>query len=236
MMRSIYDKYSRQIMLPEFGEEGQQRLSNAKVLIVGLGGLGTPVALYLAGAGVGRIGLCDPDYVSLSNLQRQVLYIQAQTGMPKVLCARNELRKLNHDVEFEIYSYGLTQENAKEIISQYDLVIDCTDNFETRYLIDDTCHATGIPWVHGAISEFAGEVSVMNHGERPRRLSDLYPDRESLISLPRETMGVIGAVPGVIGSIEACEAIKLIVGLGSSLSGKLFTIDLLTLQTNIIDY
>lgn len=235
-MRNIYDKYSRQTMLPEFGEEGQLRLFNAKVLIVGLGGLGTPVALYLTGAGVGKIGLCDPDYVSLSNLQRQVLYIHAQIDMPKTLCARNELRKLNHDVGFDIHYDGLTEKNAMEIISQYDLVIDCTDNFETRYLIDDTCHAAGIPWVHGAISEFAGEVSVMNHGENPRRFIDLYPDREALLSEPKKTTGVIGAVPGVIGSIQASEAIKLIVGLGPTLSGKLFTIDLMTLQTNLIDY
>ncbi len=207
-------RYSRQTMLAEIGEEGQRRLLASSVLIVGLGGLGAAVATYLTGAGVGRIGLCDPDRVSLSNLQRQVLYTEQQIGMPKV---------------------GLTEENGETLAAGYDLLVDCTDNFATRYLIDDICHRLGKPWVYGSIGEFRGQVAVMNH-LNGRRYADLYPDREALCALPHKTAGVIGAVPGVIGAMEASEALKLLAGFGNPLDGKLFSIDLLTLSTLIIEF
>lgn len=228
-------RYSRQRMLAEIGDEGQRRLGAASVLIVGLGGLGAPAATYLAGAGVGRIGLADNDVVSLSNLQRQVLYAEAEVGSPKTSAARNRLAAINGDVTFEIHPDGLTAENARSLIGGYDLVVDCCDNFATRYLLDDVCAETGRPWVYGSIGEFHGQVSVFNHA-RGRRYRELYPDREALCALPRAAAGVLGAVPGVIGALEASEAIKILAGFGTVAEGRLFTIDLLTLETSLIEF
>lgn len=228
------ERYSRQIMLPEIGEAGQRKLAEASVLIIGVGGLGSAVATYLTGAGVGRIGLMDHDTVSLSNLQRQVLYTEATVGLPKVTIAAERLKSQSSATRFDLYPEGLTPENGIGIISKYDIVIDCTDNYATRFLIDDTCSETGKPWVHGAIGAFRGQVSVFNY-LRKCRYSDLYPDRETLCALPRGVNGVIGAVPGIIGTIQAAEAIKLIAGFGELLDGRLFTIDIKTLKTEIID-
>lgn len=228
-------RYSRQTMLAEIGEEGQRRLLASSVLIVGLGGLGAAVATYLTGAGVGRIGLCDPDRVSLSNLQRQVLYTEQQIGMPKVEEAARRLGSQSSSTRFDLHPDGLTEENGETLAAGYDLLVDCTDNFSTRYLIDDICHRLGKPWVYGSIGEFRGQVAVMNH-LNGRRYADLYPDREALCALPHKTAGVIGAVPGVIGAMEASEALKLLAGFGNPLDGKLFSIDLLTLSTSIIEF
>ena len=228
-------RYSRQTMLAEIGEEGQRRLLASSVLIVGLGGLGAAVATYLTGAGVGRIGLCDPDRVSLSNLQRQVLYTEQQIGMPKVEEAARRLGSQSSSTRFDLHPDGLTEENGETLAAGYDLLVDCTDNFATRYLIDDICHRLGKPWVYGSIGEFRGQVAVMNH-LNSRRYADLYPDREALCALPHKTAGVIGAVPGVIGAMEASEALKLLAGFGNPLDGKLFSIDLLTLSTLIIEF
>jgi len=222
-------------MLAEIGEEGQKRLRNASVLIVGIGGLGAPVANYLTGAGIGHIGLADNDVVSLSNLQRQLLYTENQIGMPKAEAARQRLQAISTDVHFTLHPEGLTPGNAADIIDRYDLVVDCCDNFATRYLIDDTCAQLGKPWVHGSIGEFHGQVSVFNH-RNGRRYTELYPDRDALTALPRKTTGVLGAVPGVIGAIEASEAIKLIARFGTPCEGTLFTIDLLTLQTALLTF
>ena len=144
------ERYSRQTMLPQIGLEGQERLRAARVLIVGLGGLGAPVATYLAGAGVGHIALCDPDTVSLSNLQRQTLYAEADLGKPKAECALSRLRAMNSEIELTAVPEGITPENARRLVDDCELVVDCTDNFATRYLIDDTCAAAGRPWVYGA--------------------------------------------------------------------------------------
>lgn len=222
-------------MLSEIGEEGQLRLSQAKILIIGLGGLGAPVATYLIGAGVGTIGLCDPDKVSLSNLQRQTLYTTEEVGQPKVYAAVKRLHAMNPEVNFRIHPQGLTPENVGYIIRGYDLVMDCTDNFNTRFLIDDVCKTLDKAWVHGAIGEFYGQVSVMNHPACSRQLTDLFPDKDYFLSLPPAVKGVLGAVPGVVGAMQACEAIKSITGCGNLLAGKLFTINLLTLQTETID-
>lgn len=229
------ERYARQTMLPEIGPEGQRRLLDASVLIVGLGGLGSPAALYLTGAGVGRIGLADADVVSRSNLQRQVLYTEAQIGLPKVEAARERLAALSSHTCFDCYPEGLTERNARQLIGACDLVIDCCDNFPTRYLIDDTCRACGKPWVHGSIGEFYGQVGLINH-LRGRHYADLYPDREALCARPRTAAGVLGAVPGVIGTLEASEAVKLLASFGELLDGRLLTIDLRTLQTEIIAY
>lgn len=235
MTQDLTTRYSRQMMLPGFGEQAQRRLQAASVLIVGLGGLGSAVAIYLAGAGAGHIGLADPDTVSLSNLQRQVLYTTAETGQPKTACAARRLTALNPGIRLSVYPEGLTPDNATELIRQYDLVVDCTDNFPTRYLIDDTCHATGIPWVHGAIGEWHGQVTVFGHTSR-RRYTDLYPDRDTLCRLPRRTMGVTGPLPGVIGSLQASEVIKLITGTGTPLDGRILTIDINTMHTELFDF
>lgn len=229
------ERYSRQTMLPEIGQEGQERLRHSSVLIVGLGGLGCPVALYLTGAGTGRIGLCDSDVVSLSNLQRQTLYTEAQTGMPKTEAARERLTALSSTTRFDLHPYGLTAENAAEIIRGYDLVVDCCDNFATRYLIEDTCRVAGRPWVYGSISEFSGQVSTFVPGGRAT-YSDLYPDREDLAALAPARGGVIGPVPGVVGALEAAEALKVLVGFGDILDGRLLTINLNNLQFNILNF
>lgn len=228
-------RYSRQTMLPQIGPEGQQRLARSSALIIGLGGLGAPVATYLAGAGVGHIGLCDPDTVSLSNLQRQTLYTEAQVGQPKTRCAMQRLSAINSSLRYTLHPEGLTPSNAAALIGAYDLVIDCTDNFATRYLIDDVCARLGKPWVHGSIGEFHGQVTVFNH-TLGRRYTDLYPDRDALCSLPRVTAGVLGAVPGAIGAIQASEAIKILAGFGTPLESALFIIDFLTLETTTLKF
>lgn len=231
------ERYSRQIMLPEIGPQGQERISSASVLVVGLGGLGAPVAAYLTAAGVGRLGLCDADTVSLSNLQRQILYAEDQIGMSKPMAARDRLAAMSHHTVFDIHSDGLTPECAAEVIGQYDLVVDCCDNFATRYLIDDTCAALGRVWIYGAIGAFGGQVAVFGcEGEDGRtvRYRDLYPDSESLAAVPAAHAGVVGPLPGIIGAIQASEALKLIAGYGSPLCGTLFAIDTLTLNTEKI--
>lgn len=229
------ERYARQTMLPEIGPEGQRRLAASSVLLVGVGGLGSPAALYLTGAGVGRLGLADPDTVSESNLQRQVLYTESQIGRPKPAAARERLAALSSSTRFDLHPEGLTAENARELVAAYDLVVECCDNFATRYLLDEACAEVGRPWVYGSIGAFHGQVSLFN-GRTGRRYTELYPDREALCTLPRSTAGVLGTVPGVIGAIEASEAIKWIAGFGEPLEGKLFTIDLKTLQTETIEF
>ena len=227
------DRYARQTMLPEIGEEGQRRLREASVLIVGLGGLGAPVATYLTGAGVGRIGLCDSDTVSESNLQRQILYSEAQTGRPKTEAALERLKAMSSHTVFELHSGGLTPANAARIVEGYDLVADCCDNYPTRYLIDDTCRAAGKAWVYGAIGEYGGQVAVFG-GDAGLHYADIYPDRSTLCALPREVRGVLGPVPGAIGAVQAAEAIKLLTGLGHTLDGRMFVLDMRDMNSEII--
>lgn len=226
-------RYSRQLMLSEIGEEGQAKLARASVLLVGLGGLGSPVALYLTGAGIGRIGLCDNDTVSISNLQRQILYSEETEGQLKALAANKRLSELSSATKFDVWQDGLTADNAPDILSRYDLIIDCTDNHRTRYLINDTCHELGKTWIHGAIGNFDGRVSTFVASGI--RYSDLYSDNEVLINAEKATGGVIGPLPGLIGSIQAAEAIKLICGFGETLIGKILTVDLKNLQFNVFD-
>lgn len=230
-------RYDRQLILPEIGEAGQRRLQSASVLVVGVGGLGSPVSLYLAGAGVGRIGLVDDDVVSISNLQRQVLYAEEQVGRPKVLCAKARLEALNSEIEVTAYAERLTEKNAAELIAPYDIVVDGCDNFATRYLINDTCVALGKPYVYGAICELDGQVSVFNlhpGSAINRTYRDLYPLEEEMHLMPPPSKGVVGITPGLVGCVEAGEALKLICGYGEVLDGKLWTVDLRTMQTNIL--
>ena len=228
-------RYARQILLPEIGAEGQQRLLRSAVLLVGLGGLGSAVAPALVGAGVGRLGLADPDTVSESNLQRQTLYTERQIGLPKCEAARERLAALSSHTHFDLHAEGITPENARRIIADYDLVIDCCDNFPTRYLLDDACAACGKPWIHGAIGAFGGMVTVFNH-RRAKRYAELYPDREALCAREQEVQGVVGTVPAVVGALEASEALKLLAGFGEVLDGRLFTIDLKTMHTELMDF
>ena len=225
-------RYDRQMILPEIGEEGQLKLKKAKVLIVGVGGLGSPIALYLAGAGVGCIGLVDDDRVSISNLQRQVLYSENELDKPKAVCAAERLSALNSRISILPYSTRLTEENAGNIIRKYAIVVDGCDNFATRYLINDICIEQRKPYVYGAICGFEGQVSVFNYGEMKKSYRDLYPNEEEMKRMPPPPKGVIGVTPAVVGSIEATEVLKIICGFGDILAGKLWTIDLRTLQSN----
>lgn len=222
------ERYSRHILLKEIGKEGQQKLSQASVLIVGAGGLGSPIALYLTAAGVGRVGIIDDDVVSVTNLQRQILYRESQVGASKVVCARATLRDLNSETDIQTYPFRLDETNAHEIISCYDLVIDACDNFDTRYLIDRITKKLAIPYLYGSIGEFTGQVSVFNV-RGAGSYSDLFPEEEKPEkgSLP---LGVMGSVPGVIGSIQATEAIKLITGTGKPLINELLCVNLLNME------
>lgn len=220
-------------MLPEIGESGQCKLSDAKVLVIGLGGLGCPVCLYLAGAGVGHMGLCDPDTVSLSNLQRQTLYGEDLVGKPKVEAAYTRLSKLSSSTVFELFPCGINKDNASEIISAYDLVIDCCDNHATRFLINDVCTHHGKPWIHGSIGAFHGCVATFLPGHAG--YEDLYADRDELEATPPSSGGVVGAVPGIVGALEAAEAIKYICGFGDLLTDRLLIMNIKTMTFNIIE-
>ncbi|MFI3289058.1 MAG: HesA/MoeB/ThiF family protein [Rikenellaceae bacterium] len=228
------ERYSRHTMLSQIGVEGQQKLHAASVLLVGVGGLGSPIALYLTAAGVGCIGIIDGDVVSESNLQRQVLYRESEIGEAKVECAKRRLKGLNSEVKIDSYNMLFDRQCAKEIASKYDIIVDGCDNFETRYLIDEVCAELNIPYVYGSIGEFHGQVSLFNYQGGVRYI-DLYPDREALIDLPKGVSGVMGVVPGVVGSIEAAEVIKVITGCGTPLRNRLFTIDLLTMESQILE-
>lgn len=226
-------RYDRQIILPEIGQEGQTKLKNARVLIVGVGGLGSPIALYLAGAGVGTIGLVDNDEVSISNLQRQVLYTEEELGDFKAVCAAMRLTALNSEITVNPCPGRINKENAYELISEYDIVVDGCDNFATRYLINDICVKQRKPYVYGAICGFEGQVSVFNYGDTPKNYRDLYPNEEEMLHMPPPPKGVVGVTPAITGSVEATEVLKIICGFGEVLAGKLWTIDLRTWQSNI---
>lgn len=215
-------------MLADIGEKGQLLLKKAKVLIVGVGGLGSPIATYLTGAGVGTIGLIDDDCVSLSNLQRQVLYDESEVGLKKVLQAKKRLISQNSEIKINTYPFKLTKENAESIISQYDIIADGCDNFETRYLINDTCVKLNKIYVYGAIRAFDGQVSVFNY-KGGKNYRDLCPNEKELLTMTPPTKGVIGVTPGIVGTLEANEIIKIICDFGEILKNKLLLIDLKTI-------
>ena len=227
------ERYNRQIMLPGIGEEGQLKLKNASVLIIGVGGLGSPIAMYLCAAGVGKLGLVDNDIVSLSNLQRQILYETNEVGKSKANCAKKRLQKLNPLANIQPLTERITEKNAVDIISMFDIVVDATDNFRSRYLISKYCQQLNKPMVHGAIEEFEGVVSVFNYQGGPV-YEDLFPEPPENTSLDGEPKGVFGALPGVIGSIQSMEVLKIITGVGSPMSGILLTYNTLTGATNQI--
>ena len=214
-------RYSRHLLIPEVGLEGQKKLKAASVLVIGTGGLGSPVSLYLAAAGVGRIGLVDYDVVDFSNLQRQVIHGTSRIGTLKVESARDRMLDLNPDIQVDIYNEPFTSENAMRIAADYDLIIDGTDNFPTRYLTNDVCVLLGKPNVYGSIFRFDGQVSVFYAKEGPcYRCLFPEPPPPGLVPSCAEG-GVLGVLPGTIGSLQATEALKLILGIGETLIGKL---------------
>ena len=227
-------RYSRHFLLPEVGEDGQAKLLQAKVLMVGAGGLGSPSAYYLAAAGVGTIGIIDNDVVDVSNLQRQILDANDRVGMPKVESAKKTLEGLNPDVKVIPYQAKLTSDNIMEILKDYDFVIDGCDNFPTRYLVNDACVLTGKPNVHGSIFQFEGQATVFYPGKGPCYRC-LYPEPPPADMAPScAEAGVLGVLPGLIGVIEALEAVKLILGKGDSLVGRLLHFNTLTMEINTL--
>ena len=208
-----YEYYKRQLSLSEVGLSGQTKLKNARVLIIGMGGLGCPVSLYLSAAGIGILGLSDHDCVDISNLHRQVLYSTDEVGKPKVACAQRKLQALNPDIEINVHHEGLTVDNATTQINNYDIVVDCSDNFPTRYLISDTCVALKRPNVSGSVLRFEGQLGMFCGAHYPC-LRCLYPTPPSGELIPNcADAGVMGILPGIIGSLQANEVIKLILGL-----------------------
>jgi molybdopterin/thiamine biosynthesis adenylyltransferase/rhodanese-related sulfurtransferase/molybdopterin converting factor small subunit len=234
-------RYNRHIIIPEFGIEAQRRLKDSKVLVIGSGGLGSPMLLYLAAAGIGTIGIVDFDVVDDSNLQRQVLYGVNEVGTPKAESAKKRLAELNPHIQINVYNEKLTSANALDIVREYDIVADGTDNFQTRYLVNDTCVLLGKPNVYASIFQFEGQASVFNYkdetGEVGPNYRDLYayPPPPGLVPSCAEG-GVLGVLPGILGSIQALEVIKIASGVGEVLSGRFFTFDALTFETRTLKF
>jgi molybdopterin/thiamine biosynthesis adenylyltransferase/rhodanese-related sulfurtransferase len=222
------NRYSRQTILPEVGIEGQQKLTNASVLVVGAGGLGCPVLLYLAAAGVGRLGIIDADKVDITNLQRQVLYVTEDEGKSKAETAAKRLSALNPEINIDVYPVWLSKENALEIFSSYDIIVDGSDNFATRYLVSDACVILNKPLVFGSIFKFEGQVSVFNYKGGPTYRC-LFPEPPAAGEVPNcSEIGVIGVLPGIIGTLQANEVIKIILEKGDVMSGVLYMYDALS--------
>jgi adenylyltransferase/sulfurtransferase len=221
-------RYSRHLLLPEIGPQGQQRLHDACVAVVGLGGLGCPAALYLAAAGIGRLRLIDPDVVSLANLQRQILYSTAEVGQPKAATAAARLRNLNPDVTVEVVASRLQAENARELLAGADVIVDGSDNFPTRYLTSDYAVLTGKPVVFGALERFQGQVTVLHPGTGGPCYRCLHPDLPPAGAVPTcDEAGVLGVLPGLIGTLQAAEAMKVILQIGQPLIGRMLLLDVL---------
>ncbi|MEN9612103.1 MAG: molybdopterin-synthase adenylyltransferase MoeB [Bacteroidota bacterium] len=232
-------RYGRHLTLPELGLEGQLKLKKGSVLVVGAGGLGSPMLLYLAAAGVGRIGIIDPDVVDVTNLQRQILYNSADVGKSKAETARRKLMELNPHLEIIAYPVALTRYNALQLIENYDVIADGTDNFQTRYLVNDACVLKGKVNIYGSIFRFEGQVSVFNYpqsnGQRGVNYRDLFPQPPPPDMVPDcAEGGVLGVLPGIIGSIQASEAIKVLTGVGEPLSGRLFLFDAASFMTRVL--
>jgi adenylyltransferase/sulfurtransferase len=223
-------RYSRHLIMPEVGMEGQLKLKNAKVLCVGTGGLGAPLGLYLAAAGVGRIGIVDFDVVDNTNLQRQVLFSTADVGKPKVEAAAARLRGLNPDITIDVHETALSSDNALEIFKDYDIIVDGTDNFPTRYLVNDACVLLGKPNVYGSIFRFDGQITVFGYPGGPCYRC-LYPEPPPPGLVPScAEGGVLGVLPGIVGTIQAAETLKLILGKGEPLVGRLLLFDALAMK------
>lgn len=227
-------RYHRQLIVPEIGESGQELLNKSSVLVIGAGGLGSPVLMYLAAAGVGRIGIVDSDEVSTSNLQRQILYITEDVTRPKAEAAAEKLMHINPHITVTAYPVRFIEENADRLLAGYNIAVDCCDNYSTRYILNDATLRAGIPMIYGAVREFMGQVSVLNFRGGPS-YRDLYPEEMHLTSGEKTgPPGVVGPLPGIIGAVQACEVIKIITVAGDVLSGRLLQVDAMNLRTDII--
>jgi sulfur-carrier protein adenylyltransferase/sulfurtransferase len=230
LTKDDYERYSRHLILPEVGVEGQKRLKAASVLCIGTGGLGSPLLLYLAAAGIGRIGIVDFDVVDTSNLQRQVIHGTSWVGKPKIESAKNRIHEINPYCQVDLYETRISSENALDIIRPYDVVIDGTDNFPTRYLTNDACVLLNKPNVYGSIFRFEGQATVFNYEGGPN-YRDLYPEPPPPGMVPScAEGGVLGILPGIIGIIQATEAVKIVLGKGETLSGRLLLYDALNMK------
>ncbi|MBZ9729891.1 HesA/MoeB/ThiF family protein [Salegentibacter sp. JZCK2] len=229
-------RYLRHILLKEIGEAGQLKLKQAKVLVIGAGGLGCPVLQYLTAAGVGKIGVIDADLVDSSNLQRQILFAEKNIGEPKVIAAKNKLQEMNSSIEIVSYNERLTAKNAVNLFSDYDIIVEGSDNFITKYLANDASVLAGKPLVFGSIFKFEGQVSVFNYQNGPTYRC-LFPEPGSPEEMPScSEVGVLGILPGIIGNLQANEVLKMILGIGNVLWGKLLLFDALEMQTRILPF
>lgn len=227
-------RYRRHILLDEIGIEGQERIAASNVLIVGAGGLGSPVITYLAAAGVGHIGVVDGDIVELSNLQRQVVFSTSDLGRKKAVAAGERIKEINPDVRVEVYDEFLSLENAGDLIGQYDFVCEGSDNYATKLLVNDTCVKKGKPFTIGSLSRFEGQVMTHTDGSACWRC--LYGAAPEQSEKEPVELGVLGSVPGIIGAVEATEAIKFIVGSGKLLTNHLLSFNALTMETNVFEF
>lgn len=233
--------YSRQMAMPQFGAEGQKKLKNSKVAVIGAGGLGAPVLQYLSAAGVGTMGIFDFDVVEENNLHRQILFNTDDIEKPKVQVAKERLEKLNPHINVAAHNIRITSDNVLEQLKNYDLFVDGSDNFQTRYIVNDAALLIDVPLVYGSIYRFEGQVTVFNYVDKDEKrgpdLRDLYPDPPDSGLIPDcSTAGVLGMLPGVIGSIQATEVIKILAGIGVVLSGKLLVMDLLNMDNEMISF
>ncbi len=230
LSRDELERFSRHLIMPEVGLEGQKRLKAGSVLCIGTGGLGSPLLLYLAAAGVGRIGIVDFDVVDTSNLQRQVIHSNSSVGKPKVDSAKHRILEINPFCQVEVYNVALRAENALELFKDYDVIVDGTDNFPTRYLVNDACVMLGKPNVYGSIFRFEGQATVFNYEDGPN-YRDLYPEPPPPGLVPScAEGGVLGILPGIIGVIQATETVKILMGIGTTLSGRLLLYDALKMS------
>lgn len=228
------ERYSRHILLQDVGVEGQEKIHDARILVIGAGGLGAPVSLYLAAAGVGRIGIVDADVVDLSNLQRQVIHFTADVGKPKVDSAKDKMLAINPDVKVDTYQTWLDSSNALDIIKEYDFIIDGTDNFPVKFLINDACVMAGKPFSHGGILRFTGQTFTHIPGTACYRCMFKEPPPPGAVPTCSQA-GVLGAIAGMLGTIQAAETLKYIIGIGDLLTDRLLTFDAKTMQFRTVN-
>lgn len=230
------ERYARHIVLPNVGELGQKKLLNSRVLVIGAGGLGSPSLMYLAAAGVGTIGIADADCVDVSNLQRQIIHTEKKVGIPKAKSAEEAVTAINSDATVNTYNFFVTADNIDGLIRDYDFVLDCTDNFDAKFLINDACVAAGKPFSHAGVFRFGGQLMTYVPGEGPcyRCIFNSPPPPDAVVS--GRQAGIVGAVPGTIGTLQAMEAIKYLLGLGGLLTGQLLTYDALKMEFRKIEF
>jgi len=235
MKEDYFSRYSRQIFIEEIGLEGQKKIKSSKVLVIGAGGLGSPVIQYLAAAGIGNLGVADFDEVELHNLNRQIIHAESRVGLSKVISAETFVNELNHQVTFKGIEEKINEDNVEEIITQYDVVIDGSDNFSTRYLVNDTCVKLKKTLVYGSILGFSGQVAVFNHNGS-KNLRDIFPEPPFDEDVPDcDSLGVLGALPGIIGSMMALQTLKIITDLPVSVN-QLTLVDTLSWRFQTIDF